>query len=290
MRAVLITDSACDLPVSYIEENKIDVLSLSVYINGKEYMDDLGKSLSYEYLYDELRKGTMPTTSQINADAFESVFRKYAAENIPMIYIGISSVLSGCINSAYIAKDSVLSDYSYADITIVDTKSASMGEGLLVYYASEMLKEGKSKDEIIEWLEANKLKVNHWVTVDDLNHLKHGGRVSATSAAIGTLLDIKPILVVNDEGKLIPVLKARGRKKALKTFLEKFAEKALFPSINTVFIGHADCAEEAENLRKILQTAQNVKNIIVNPLGTAVAAHTGLGTLTLFFLGNNREV
>lgn len=288
MKTILFTDSCCDLPISFIKENNIQVMPIIVNINGEDIPDDLGRSISHKDFYSLIRNGKLPTTSQVNVDTFERNFRKYVSEGYSIIYIGFSSALSGCVNSARLAKEIIDEEIKDADITIVDTKSASMGLGLLVYYAANMLKEGKSKEDIVNWLEGNKLKVNHWFTVDDLNHLKRGGRVSSTVAIVGTMLSIKPIMHVDNEGRLIPISKVKGRKKSIKALCDKLKEKIVDSENQTIFISHGDCIQEAEILKELILSEVKVKEIIINNIGPAVGSHSGPGTLALFFIGNSR--
>lgn len=288
MKTILFTDSCCDLPISFVNENNIQVMPIIVNINGEDIPDDLGKSISHKDFYSLIRNGKLPKTSQVNVDTFERNFKKYVREGYSIIYIGFSSALSGCVNSARLAKEIIDEEIKDADITIVDTKSASMGLGLLVYYVANMLKEGNSKEDIVNWLENNKLKVNHWFTVDDLNHLKRGGRVSSTVAIVGTMLSIKPIMHVDNEGRLIPISKVKGRKKAIKVLCDKLKEKIVDSENQTVFISHGDCIQEAESLKELILSEVKVKEIIINNIGPAVGSHSGPGTLALFFIGNSR--
>lgn len=288
MKTILFTDSCCDLPISFVKENNIQVMPIIVNVNGEDIPDDLGRSISHKDFYSLIRNGKLPTTSQVNVDTFERNFRKYVSEGYSIIYIGFSSALSGCVNSARLAKEIIDEEMKDADITIVDTKSASMGLGLLVYYAANMLKEGKNKEDIVNWLEDNKLKVNHWFTVDDLNHLKRGGRVSSTVAIVGTMLSIKPIMHVDNEGRLIPISKVKGRKKSIKALCDKLKEKIVDSENQTIFISHGDCIEEAESLKELILSEIKVKEIIINNIGPAVGSHSGPGTLALFFIGNSR--
>ncbi len=288
MNTILVTDSCCDLPISYIEDNNLIVLGMNVIFKGSEFQDDLGKTLDYRDFYAGVREGEMPSTSQINVQTYSEVFKKYIMQNYSIIYLCFSSALSGCINSARLAKELLMEELPSADISIIDTKSASMGEGLIVYYANEMLKKGCSKEETVSWVEENKLKVNHWFTVFDLNHLKRGGRVSPTAAAIGTLLSIKPILNVDNEGRLIPVTKAKGRKKSLRALVDMFNERVVNPEEQVIFISHGDSLEDAEQVKEMIQAESNVKSFIINPIGPVVGAHSGPGTVALFFIGNDR--
>lgn len=288
METVLVLDCCCDLPLEYVEKNNIPVLSLTVNLNGKEYKDDLGKTLSYEDFYSEVRTGAMPSTAQINAFAFEEEFRKHVSEGKAIICIAFSSALSGTYNSACIARETILEEYKEADITVIDSKCASLGEGLLDYYAIEMLKKGASKEEIVKWVEENKLRINHWFTVDDLNHLKRGGRVSGTAAAIGTLLDIKPIMHVDDEGRLIPVTKVKGRKKSIRALAEELDKRIVNEEEQVIFISHGDCLEDAKLLEKLIWEKHKVKDVVINHVGPAIGTHSGPGTVALFFLGERR--
>lgn len=288
METVIIIDSCSDLPLEYVEKSKTPVLGMTVNFKGREYKEDFGASLPYKEFYDEVRKGEMPSTAQINVYDYSEEFKKHVKEGKAVICVALSSALSGSYNSACIAKNMILEEYKDADITVIDSKCASMGEGLLDYYAIELLKKGASKNEIINFIEENKLKVNHWFTVDDLNHLKRGGRVSATAAAIGTLLDIKPILHVDDEGRLIPVTKVKGRKKSIKTLAEEMDKRIINPEDQVVFISHGDCIDDAKFLEKLILEKHKVKNVIINQIGPTVGSHSGPGTVALFFIGEKR--
>lgn len=289
MDTIIIADSCSDLPESYIAENKfISYLSLIYEISGEENLDDFGKSISYSEFYKRLREGETSKTSQINVQRFYDEFKKDVENNKTVIYIGFSSVLSGCVNSANVAREQILEDYKEADITVIDSKSASLGCGLLVYYASEMLKAGAKNEEIIKWIEENKLKLNHWFTVEDLNHLKRGGRISSTAAIVGTLLNIKPVLKVDDEGRLIPDHKAKGRKKSLKNLVEELDSRIVNEEAQVIAISHGDSLEDAEYVKKLILEKHKVKDIIINYVGPVIGSHSGPGTIALFFLGNKR--
>lgn len=288
MNTVIVIDSCSDLPRDYVEKNGIPALGINVKLNEIEFVDDFGKTVTYKEFYDAVREGEMPTTAQVNSEVYKEEFLKHVKLNKSVIYLAFSSALSGSINSANIAKSEILEEYQNADITIIDTKSASLGEGLIVYYAYEMLKRGCTKEEIVSWVEENKLKVNHWFTVDDLNHLKRGGRISGTQAVVGTLLNIKPILNVDNEGRLSPVTKVKGRKKALKTLVDKFREKVVNPENQVIFISHSDCASDAELVKSMILEEFKVKDFIINQIGPGIGSHTGPGTVTLFFMGDSR--
>lgn len=285
---ILVIDSGCDLPLEYVKQDNIVPLGLLFNFKGETVEDDFGENFDLKEFYDALRQGEMPTTSQINSQRFEEVFRTYAKEEKSIIYIVMSSALTGTINSANIAKEAIIEEYPKADISIVDSKCASLGEGLLVYYAYEMMKKGNSKDEIVTWLEENKLKVNHWFTVNDLNHLKRGGRISSSAATVGTLLNIKPVLFMDNEGRLTPFSKCRGRKKAINTLAEKFKERTDPNKEQIIGIGHGDCIEDALALEALVREHGNVKNVILNYVGTAIGSHTGPEILGLYFMAEER--
>lgn len=288
METVIITDSHSDFPLELIGDYNIPFIGPMCSFKGIEIEDDLGKSISYGEFYASMRAGEMPTTHQINPYRYEHLFEKYVHNGKSIIYLGFSSALSGSLNSACIAKKELMKKYIDADITIIDTLSASLGQGLLVYYACEMLKKGHSKDEIIDWIEENKLKVNHLFTVDDLNHLKRGGRLSNMAAFVGTLLSFKPILKVNDEGRIISLTKVRGRKKALRAIVDMMKERLTNPEKQVIFISHGDCKEEVEHLKELILKELKVKAFIINYIGSAVGTHAGPGTIALFFLGDQR--
>ena len=285
---ILVIDSCCDLPIEYIEQENIVSIGLICNLKGNAIEDDFGKEINRKDFYDAIRQGEMPTTSQINSQRYEEVFSKYVGEGKSIIYICMSSALSGTINSANLARANVLEEFSNADISIVDSKCASLGQGLLVYYAYEMIKKGNSKEEIVDFLEENKLKINHWFTVNDLNHLKRGGRISSSAAAVGTLLNIKPVLYVDNQGQLTSFSKCRGRKKAISTLAEKFKERTDPHEMQVIAIGHGDCLEDALALEVLVREHGNVKDVILNYVGTAVGSHTGPEILGLYFMAEER--
>lgn len=287
MKTIIITDSSSDLSYNYISENNLEVIPFPFSIDGEEYIDDFGKSLSYKDFYNELRNGAVPSTSQISAYMFEQAFKKYVSRGNSVIYIGFSSALSQTFNNSILARNIVLEEVPEADITVIDSKSASVGLGAIVFYANELLKQGKSKDDIIEWVENNKLKSNHWFIIDSLDHLKRGGRISAASAAVGTMLDVKPLLSVDDEGKLNVVRKIRGRKKAIRELLDEL-QNIKNPEKQTIFINHGDCIRDAEQLRDLVLSEVNVKDVVINYVGPIIGSHTGPGMLCMVFMGDKR--
>lgn len=286
MATKIITDSACDLPKDIIKEYDIEVLPMYVYLGEKEYLDC--ETIQPKELYDNMRKGMVYKTSQIHPDKFEELFLKHAKNNDKVIYISFSSGLSGTCQSAEVAKEEVLESYPDASIVIIDSKCASLGFGLVVYKAAKMLKEGKDIDEIIKSIEFNAKHMEHIFTVDDLEYLLRGGRVSKTSAMIGGLLNIKPILDVED-GKLIPIEKIRGRKKTLRRMIEIAEERGVNLKDQIIGISHGDDIESADMLKKMFEEKFGCKDFIINQIGCAIGSHSGPGTLSIFFLNAKDE-
>ncbi len=289
MKSIIITDSNCDLSSEYLKKNNVPVIPFHFNLNGKDYEDNFGRSISYVKFYNELRKGRMSTTAQITPSVYEEYFRKYFTQGCSIIYIGFSSALSESFNHSVTAQKTVLAEHPTADITVIDSKCASIGQGILVYYACEMMRQGKSKEEIVTWIEDTKLKINMWFTVDSLDHLRRGGRLSATSAAFGTMLNIKPILIVDSEGKLVPNRKVRGRPKAIATLYQELETRIVNPKEQVVFISHGDCMKDAEHLKTLIMSNVEVKDVIINYLGPIIGTHTGPGLLLVAFIGNNRS-
>lgn len=286
---VIMTDSCCDLPKEYIEKNNILYVSLTCSFMGKEYVDDLGESLNYKDFYQGMNNGEIPKTSQPSPDDYSKIFKQILNENKDVLYICVSTGLSGTFNCANIAKNMVLEEYPEGRIEIVDVLTASMGQGLLVMNAMEMKSQGKSIDDIIKYLEENKFNLNTYITVDDLNHLKRGGRISSAAALFGMVLHIKPILTLNDEGKVLPVIKVKGRKSALNKLAKLVAEKIENSEEQIIAISHGDALDEAEKLKELILKEVKVKDVVINHIGPVVGTFGGPGALAVFFLGMHRQ-
>ena len=282
MAIKIITDSSCDLAREYIDNNNIGLLSLVLNLNGEVIKDDLGKTLSYKDFYEQMREGATPTTSQVNAHEFEEEFVKSVQNGDSIICITISSALSGTFNSANIARNNILEEYPDAKIFLIDSLS------LLVVKACEMRNKGLGVEEIATWLEENKKKVVHSFVVDSLSHLKRGGRISGATAAIGGLLNIKPSLYIDDEGKVAQGEKIKGKKKVLRFLVNEAKEKAANSENETLYICHGDCLEDAETLRDMILEEVKFKNVVINYVGNVIGAHAGPGVLAVLFLGENR--
>ncbi len=283
----IITDSASDLPLSVLESLDVDWVELNVYIDGKNYDYD-GSEESVKKFYDEVRSGMNASTSAANSSEFTELMEKYLKQGKDVLYIGFSSGLSSTYNSGVIAADELREKYPDRKIYTVSSLCASLGEGLLVYLAARKQKDGCTIEETRGYAESIKLNLCHWFTVDDLFHLKRGGRVSATTAVVGSMLNIKPILHVDDEGHLINVGKARGRKASIKELVVRMKELAIDPENQTVFISHGDCYDDAAALAEMVKKEFNVKDVLIGYIGPVIGAHSGPGTVALFFLGSHR--
>jgi DegV family protein with EDD domain len=286
---VIATDSCSDLPNSFVKENDIQIVPLTVDINGKSYAhypDE--RELKIADFYQLMRDKKVAKTSLVNVGTFLEFFEPFLKENKEVIYIGFSSALSGTLQSAITAAEELKQTYPNGKILICDTLAASMGEGLLVHYAVGLRNQGKTIDEVKHWLEEKKLSLIHLFTVDDLGTLRRGGRLSDTKAIIGQILRVKPILHVSNEGKLVPIRKARGRQFSLDSMLELVDQKIENPKGQTIFISHGDSLEDAEYVGNKIKEKYQVKEIIYNHIGPIIGAHAGPGTIAVFFLGNER--
>ncbi len=285
----ILTDSCCDLPYTLLDEIKVDFISMYVEVNGTEMADDLGRNFKIDEFYQKIKDGAMPTTSQVNVGRYVEFFRSYAEKKIPILYICFSSGLSGSYHSAMQAVEILKEDLPEAEVLVVDSLAASGGEGLMVYEAAQKQQAGMSLQELYEWLEENKLTYHHWVTVDDLHHLQRGGRISKTSAAIGGLMNIKPIITVDVAGKLQNVEKIRGRKKALQLVADKISEATTDPANQTIFITTSADQVGAEEVKRHLEENIQPKEVRIFPLGTTISSHTGLGCIAVFTRGEKRN-
>ena len=286
---LIITDSTCDMPQEMADELGLAILPIRVSMEDKEYAHYLdGRELGFHEFYEKLRAGVPAKTSAANQEDFLSLMEPALAAGRDVLYIGFSSGLSSTYNVGVMTAAQLAEKYPERKVYTVDSLSASFGEGLLVYHAVQQKLAGKSIDEVRAFVEENRLHLCHWFTVDDLQHLKRGGRVSAAAAAFGTMLNIKPVLHVDDEGHLIPVGKVQGRTTSIKALLKKMQETAIDPAEQVVFISHGDCEKDAEKLAAMVRESIGPKEIILNPIGPVIGAHSGPGTVALFFLGTKR--
>ena len=285
---VITTDNNSDLPESYYAEHNVGCTYLSYSMDGQNYSHE--NFLPVEEFYDKMRKGSMPTTAQVNPEAAKALMEPYLKEGKDILHIAFSSGLSGSYNSARIAGEELMDKYPDRKIIVLDSLAASLRQGMIVYLAQQQKEEGKSIDEVAQWVKGHRLNVVHAFTVDDLNHLYRGGRVSKTTAVVGGVLNIKPVLHVDNEGKLIPVGKVRGRKKSLLALVDMMDQKlgSYKDSCDTIFVSHGDCIEDAQFVIDKIKEKYPIKTVLVNYVGATIGAHSGPGTVALFFLGDER--
>lgn len=282
----IITDSGCDLPADMLQSLNVKKIPLSVLFRGEGRTDSVDEGI--KDFYDGLRAGEVATTSAVNPDGWASVMEPALQAGQDALVLAFSSGLSTTYQSAVIAASELMEKYPDRKIYVVDTLCASLGQGLLVWHACQKRDAGLELEALRDWVEAHKLNLCHWFTVDDLMFLKRGGRVSATTALVGTMLQIKPVLHVDDEGHLINVAKSRGRKASIDALAKKVAELGEGFDNETMFISHGDCLEDAQYLASQLKEKYGVKHVHINHVGAVIGSHAGPGVLALFFLGKNR--
>lgn len=283
---VIITDSSADLTQSITGDAELITLQLDVLMEGDESRANC--DVDIKDFYAKLRGKKNATTSAVNIDAFTSIFEPYLAEGRDVLYLGFSSGLSGTYNAGLVAAKELSEKYPDRKVYAVDTLAASLGQGLLVYKALKMKEDGADIDTVRDFVEENKLNMCHWFTVDDLFFLKRGGRVSAATAIVGSMLSIKPVLHVDNKGRLINVSKARGRKASIDALLEKMKQTAIEPENQVVFISHGDVIDDAEYLANRIKSELGVKDVRIGYVGPVIGAHSGPGTLALFYFGTER--
>ncbi|MFQ9984800.1 MAG: DegV family protein [Lachnospiraceae bacterium] len=286
---IITTDSTCDLPGDFYSEHQIPVLSLSCILDGETYNDS--HPIDEDAFYKKMRAGSMPSTSQVNPEEAKKVFEKILKEQqADILHLAFSSGLSGSCNSAKIAAEELMEEYPGTKIVVVDTLCASMGEGLLLYKAIQQKNAGKSIDELQAWLEENKYHLCHNFTVDDLFHLHRGGRVSKATAILGTMINIKPILHVDDEGHLINIGKTRGRKRSLIALVDRMEQQLgkYRDQNDMIMISHGDAKEDAEFVAGLVRERFGYETFMINYVGPVIGSHSGPGTLALFFMGEYR--
>ncbi len=282
----LTTDSTVDMPISYFTENDVAFTRLKFTIDGVTYFD-CDPKMSGKVFYDLVRSGKASVTTQVNIEEFKDFFKEELKKGKDVLHLCFSSGLSGTCNSAIIAASELAEEYPDQKVIVVDSLCASMGQGLLLDYAVSLRDEGKTIEEVRDWLENNKLKLVHYFTVDDLGHLQRGGRISKLTAVFGGLLNIKPILHVDDEGRLVSVGKIRGRRQSLDE-LVNMMEKLQDGPQKKVFISHGDCEEEANYVAKAVKKRFGVKDVLTNCIGPVIGGHSGPGTMAIFFMGTRR--
>ena len=287
MRDYIITvNSTVDTGKEWLEERNVPVIPLKYTIDGQEYTDMYG--LSDKEFFQKLREGKMSVTSQINPEEAEEMLEPYVKEGKDVLHLAFSSALSGTCNSMKIAAEELQEEYPEAKVIVVDTLCACMGEAMLLYYALKQKEAGKTIEEVAQWAEENKLHVCHNVTVDDLFHLHRGGRVSKTAAVLGTMVKVKPIIHMDDNGALQVIGKERGRKKSLHKIVDMAVERSEGWDNEIIMITHGDCLEDAEYVAKLVREKMGVENVFIHNIGTVIGSHTGPGVVATFCMGNKR--
>lgn len=284
--------STADMPKSFFEERNVAYVCFHFNMDGKDYPDDLGESMPFPEFYKRIEEGAQPTTSQVNVEEFTNFFEPFLKEGKDILHVSLSSGLSGSFNSASIAARDLMEKYPERTIKVVDSLGASSGFGVLMTYLADLRDEGKSLMEVYDWAEKNKLRVHHWFFSTDLTSYKRGGRISATSAMVGTLLGICPLLNMDNEGHLIPRKKIRTKKKVIEELVNMMKEHVEDgPNYKGYcYISNSACEEDAEKVRDLVEAyCPNLKGkVLINSIGTVIGSHTGPGTVALFFLGDER--
>jgi len=283
----IFTEATSDFPASFAEQLNVTVLPMGFTMEGKEYFYIPGRSdMPIEAFFEKMRAGVPVTTAQVNAYTFIEAFEPVLKNGEDILYIGFSSKLSGSVQSGFSAAEELRAKYPERKIFVIDSCCASLGEGLLVYYAAR--KQDMAIEDLANWVEENKLRFIHWFTVEDLVYLKRGGRISGATAAIATILNIKPVMHVDNEGYLVAVEKVQGRKKSLRSLFDRMVKTVDTKATDTVFIGHCDSKADAEYVASLVHEAYPDMMVHIDDIGTSVGAHSGPGTIALFFIGSER--
>ena len=286
---IIVTDSTTDMGMEYYKENNIPLIRLHYIVDDKEYVQYADDAPDIKTFYDMIRAGSMPKTSQASYEDLFNLFEEIVKEGKDVFYLSFSSGLSGSYHTSTIAANDIMDKYKGRRVACVDSVAACGGEGLLLHMCVKKYNEGCTLDELVQYAEATKKNIGHFVVADDLNHLHRGGRVSKVSAVVGGMLGIKPLIHVNDEGKLIPYGKARGRKQAIEAIAKQMQKKYLPGKNDEIFINDADCRADAEYLGGLVRRMMpDVKKIRYGDIGTVIGSHTGPGTLALFFVASNK--
>lgn len=285
---IITTDNNSDLPESFYQEHRVGCTYLSYSIDGRMYTKD--SFLPTKEFYAKMREGAMPTTAQVNPESVKALMEPYLKDGKDVLHIAFSSGLSGTYDSSRIAAEELSEQYPQRKILVVDSLCASLGQGLLIHYAVKLKESGKPIEETADWVKSHRKNLVHLFTVDDLNHLHRGGRVSKATAVVGGMLNIKPVLHVDDEGKLIAIGKVRGRKKSLQALVDGMQERigSYASRCDTIFISHGDCEEDARYVEKKVRELYPIQAVVINYVGATIGAHSGPGTVALFFLGDRR--
>ena len=288
-KIVILTETNCDLTPDLAKELDIETLPMTVVFADKEYNHNIDqKELTNKDFYDGMRQGKTASTVAVNPTAWAEAAKVHLQQGDEVLILAFSSGLSATYNSAVIAMGDLKEEFPNGKIAVVDTLCASMGQGLLCHYASKKRESGATLEELADYAQTQKMKIAHWFTVDDLQYLKRGGRISPTAATVGTMLQIKPVMHVDDEGHLVPVSKVRGRKGALNAMVTEMCKSVANVGDQPIFISHGDCLDDVVHLQEQITLKLGLKEFYVNSIGPSIGAHSGPGTVALFFVGNNR--
>ena len=285
---MITSDTSCDFPLEYVQQHQLPVVSLFYSIDGVSGSNGCPSSEELKTFYDKMRQGAQTKTQQASIEDTEAVFREVLQQGKDLLHIAFSSGLSGTANAARLAADNLREEFPDRKIEVIDSLCASLGQGLLVDYALRMQQQGKTMEETAQWVKEHIQNLCHLFTVEDLKYLQRGGRISKTTALLGTMIGIKPVLHVDDEGHLINVGKARGRKSSIQALADKMGQLQIPGENDTVFICHGDCIEDAKYLESLVKERYGVKNVLIYYTGAVIASHSGPGTLALFFIGEHR--
>lgn len=287
---IISTDTSCDFPLEYVKQHQLPLVTLFYSIDGVTGENGCPSSDVLKNFYDKMRAGSMTKTQQASIEDTEKVFREILQEGKDILHIAFSSGLSGTANAARLAAENMMEEFPERKIIVIDSLCASLGQGLLVDYALKLQQQGKNMEETAKWLEDHIQNICHLFTVEDLKYLQRGGRISKTTALVGTMIGIKPVLHVDPEGKLVSISKVRGRKQSIQALVNKMEENIgkYRDEKQPIFISHGDCIEDANYLAELVKERFGYDEFLINDVGPTIGAHSGPGTLALFFMGETR--
>ena len=287
---VISTDTSCDFPLEYVQEHQLPLVTLFYSIDGVSGSNGCPNEEELKNFYNKMRAGAQTKTQQASIEDTEQVFREIAQQGKDLLHIAFSSGLSGTANAARLAAENIMEEFPDRKIVVIDSLCASLGQGLLVDYAIKQREQGKTLEETAQWVQEHIKNLCHLFTVEDLKYLQRGGRISKTTALVGTMIGIKPVLHVDEEGKLVPIAKVRGRKASVQALVQKMEENigAFRQQKQTIFISHGDCLEDAKALAQMVTEKFGYETFLINNVGPTIGSHSGPGTLALFFLGEKR--
>lgn len=287
---IISTDTSCDFPLEYVKQHQLPLVTLFYSIDGVTGENGCPSSDVLKNFYDKMRAGSMTKTQQASIEDTEKVFREILQEGKDILHIAFSSGLSGTANAARLAAENMMEEFPGRKIIVIDSLCASLGQGLLVDYALKLQQQGKTMEETAKWLEDHIQNICHLFTVEDLKYLQRGGRISKTTALVGTMIGIKPVLHVDPEGKLVSISKVRGRKQSIQALVNKMEENIgkYRGEKQPIFISHGDCIEDANYLAELVKERFDYDEFLINDVGPTIGAHSGPGTLALFFMGETR--